>query len=203
VKLAGLSRRLTLLLAGLVVVAGLVVGLVMAVVLFWSGLPSFDYFQTERFLADLTGFLGAGLTISSGVIMPFKKQVLAWTRDRWGLRWMHYIVAGAGGFFIALHIALSLALFLTLQYLLGVAATGGVVFIWITGMILVEELRWSTFHSLLSLIGVVLIVFHTFTANVDIPDLSPDVAYSMLAVVAITGVVGEIVHFLRARAVRK
>jgi len=196
---ATVSRRMTLYIAALVVLAGLVVGLVMAVILFWGGLPAFDYFQTERFIADLTGFLAAGLTVSSGVIMPFKKQVLAWTRDRWGLRWMHYIVAGAGGFFMVLHIALSLAFFLNLQYLLGVAATGGVLFIWITGMILVEELRWSTYHSLLSLIGVVLIVFHTYTATVATPDISPDIVLGMLALVAITGVVGEIINLLRSR----
>ncbi len=195
------SRRLTLVLGALVGLAGLVVGLVMAVVLFWSGLPSPDYFQTERFLADTTGFLGAGLTISSGAIMPFKKQVLAWTRDRWGLKWIHYIVAGAGAFFMTLHIALSLTFFLTLQVLLGAAATGGVLFVWIVGMILIEDLRFSVYHSLLSLIATVLVVFHTFTAGLGIPDMTPSVALSMVAAVAIAGVAGEIVHFFnRARA---
>ena len=197
--MAHVSRRLTLYLAALVVLAGLVVGLVMAVVLFWNGLPSSDYFQTEQFLADASGFLAAGLTVSSGAIMPFKKQILARTRDRSGLRWMHYIVAGAGGFFMALHIALSLAFFLNLQYLLGAAATGGVLFIWITGMILVQELKWSTYHDLLSLIGVDLIVFHTYTASVGIPNVSPDVAGGMIAVVAITGVIGEIINLVRSR----
>lgn len=191
---------MTLLLGALVTVAGLLVGLVMAVILFWGGLPTADYFQTEQFLADLTGFLAAGLTISSGAIMPFKKQVLAWSRDRWGFRWIHYIVAGAGGFFMVLHIALSLAFFLTLQVLLGAAATGGVLFVWITGMILVEELRFSVYHSLLGLIAVVLVVFHTFTAGLSVPNITSTLALSMVAAVAILGVVGEIIHLLRTRS---
>jgi len=199
-ELAVVSRRLTLMLAGFVVLAGLVVGLVMAIVLFWGGLPSSDYFQTERALADGSGFLATGLTVVSGAMMPFKKSILARTRDRTGLRWIHYIVAGAGGFFIVLHIVWSLSFFLTLQVLLGAAAMGVVLFIWITGAILIEDLRtFLSYHNLLTLIGVVLIVMHTYSAGLDIPYLTPDVSLAMVALVAVLGVAGEIAYFVRSR----
>jgi len=194
------SRYRTLLLGAFVTLGGLVVGLVIAIVLFRDGLPSPNYFQTERALADISGFLAVGLTVASGVMMPFKKPILARTRDRTGLRWVHYIVAGAGGFFIVLHIIWSLSFFLTLQVLLGAASTGAVLFIWITGIILVEDLRtFLPYHSFLTLVGVFLMLVHTYSAGVDIPYLTPDVSLAMLALVAIVGVAGEIVHFLRSR----
>jgi amino acid transporter len=103
-------------------------------------------------LADLFGFLALGLIAATGVLMLFKNSLTARMGSPERLWRLHIVIAGAGGFFLGLHAVLFFALPLSLPVLLGYAATGAALFIWVTGGIYFQGARNSMFyHGLLSI----------------------------------------------------
>ena len=116
-------------------------------------------------LADLFGFLALALIAATGVLMLFKKRLTAWMGNPERLWRLHIAIAGAGGFFLGLHVVLFLEFPLSLPVLLGYAATGAALFVWITGGIYFQGARNSMFyHGLFSIGAIFLMVVHTFGA---------------------------------------
>jgi len=133
----------------------------------WSRGPSL--FRTGS-LADLFGFLALALIAATGVLMLFKTGLTSRMGTPERLWRVHIVIAGAGGLFLGLHVALFLAFPLSLAVLLGYAATGAALFVWITGGIYFQGVRNSTFyHGLLSIGAIFLMVVHTFGAGRNLP----------------------------------
>ncbi len=153
------------------------------------------WFAPERYLfgvgslADLFGFLALALIAATGVLMLFKKGLTAWMGSPERLWRLHVVVAGAGGFFLGLHVVLFLAFPLSLPVLLGYAATGAALFVWITGGIYFQGVRNSMFmHGLLSMGALFLIVVHTFGAGKNIPVELSGFSLALTAVALLAGV---------------
>jgi hypothetical protein len=146
-------------------------------------------------LADLFGFLALALIAATGVLMLFKDSLAGWMGSSERLWRLHVVVAGAGGLFLGLHIVVFLAFPLSLPVLLGYAATGAALFVWITGAVYFQGVRNSMFyHGLLSIVGIFLMVVHTFGAGRNIPmDLS-GLSLVLIAVVVLAGVGRQVVH---------
>jgi hypothetical protein len=121
-------------------------------------------------LADLFGFLALAFIAATGVLMLFKRPLTLWMGSPERLWRLHIAIAGAGGLFLGLHVVLFLAFPLSLPVLLGYAATGAALFVWITGAVYFQGVRNSMFyHGLLSIGGIFLMVVHTFGAGRNIP----------------------------------
>lgn len=147
-------------------------------------------------LADLFGFLALAFIAATGILMLFKKPLTLWMGSPEGLWRLHIAIAGAGGLFLGLHAVLFLAFPLSLPVLLGYAATGAALFVWITGAVYFQGVRDSMFyHGLLSIGGIFLMVVHTFGAGRNIP-----VALSGLSLAAVGLVVLAVVTWRLARA---
>jgi hypothetical protein len=146
------------------------------------------YFFGIGGLADLSGFLALALIAATGVLMLFKKPLGAWMGSPEALWRLHILIAGAGGVFLGLHVVLFLAFPLSLPVLLGYAATGAALFVWITGAVYFQAVRNSMFyHGLLSIGGIFLMILHTFGAGRNIPvELSGlSLALTAVAVLAV------------------
>jgi predicted ferric reductase len=147
------------------------------------------YLFGVRSLADLFGFLALALIAATGVLMLFKRSLNAWMGSPERLWRLHVVVAGAGGFFLGLHVVLFLAFPLSLPVLLGYAATGAALFVWITGGIYFQGVRNSMFlHGLLSIGAIFLILVHTFGAGRNIPAELSGVSLALTAVALLAGV---------------
>lgn len=121
-------------------------------------------------LADLFGFLALGLVAGTGVLMLFKARLAAWMGTPERLWRLHILVAGAGGGFLGLHVALLLDFPMTLPVFLGYAGTGTALLVWTTGATYFQAVRGSTFyHGLLSMGAFLLIVLHTIGSGRNIP----------------------------------
>ena len=180
------------------ILGGLVVLLVVSIVL--VRMVPFYYYRETGALADIFGFLALGLIVATGVLMVFKRQLLGRTRNPDGLRLVHVILAGLGGAFLVLHAVLFLVDPLSLPVLLGYVATGVALSVWITGIVLLEELRTSLlYHSIFSLVGVFLILLHTFAAGRNIPIMIAGVSLSLVALVVLFGAAGQAAQALRGR----
>src|ERR1700680_935829 len=134
-------------------------------------------------LADLFGFLALALIAATGALMLFKTSLTTWMRGPERLWRLHVVIAGAGGFFLGLHVVLFLAFPLSLPVLLGYAATGAALFVWITGGIYFQGVRSSMFyHGLLSIGAIFLMIVHTFGAGRNIPVELSGVSLALIAV---------------------
>jgi hypothetical protein len=140
-------------------------------------------------LADLFGFLALALIAATGVLMLFKNILTAWMGSPERLWRLHVVIAGAGGFFLGLHVVFFLAFPLSLPVFLGYAATGAALFVWITGGVYFQGVRNSMFyHGLLSTGAIFLMVVHTFGAGRNIPMELSGVSLALIAVTVLAGV---------------
>jgi hypothetical protein len=150
--------------------------------------PSF-VFGAAGSLADLFGFLALALIAATGVLMLFKARLTARMGSQEALWRLHIVIAGAGGMFLGLHVVFFLAFPLSLPVLLGYAATGAALFVWITGGIYFQGVRNSTFyHGLLSIGAIFLMVVHTFGAGRNIPVELSGISLALIAVAVLAGV---------------
>ena len=150
-------------------------------------------------LADLFGFLALALIAATGVLMLFKGRLTVWMGSPERLWRLHIVIAGAGGLFLGLHVVLFLAFPLSLPVLLGYAATGAALFVWITGGIYFQGVRNSMFyHGLLSIGAIFLMVVHTFGAGRNIPAVLSGLSLALIAVAVLAGVTWQIVKSWKA-----
>jgi hypothetical protein len=150
-------------------------------------------------LADLSGFLALVLIAATGVLMLFKRSLTARMGSPESLWRLHIVIAGAGGFFLGLHVVLFLAFPLSLPVFLGYAATGAALFVWITGAVYFQGVRNSMFyHGLLSIVGIFLMVVHTFGAGRNIPMELSGISLAAIAIVVFAGVARQIAQVWRA-----
>jgi hypothetical protein len=155
-------------------------------------------------LADLFGFLALALISATGVLMLFKKRLTAWMGSPERLWRLHVLIAGAGGFFLGLHVVLFLAFPLSLPVLFGYAATGAALFVWITGGIYFQGARNSMFyHGLLSIGAIFLMVVHTFGAGRNIPIELSGLSLALIAVAVLAGVTWQLVKAWRAEGIAR
>jgi hypothetical protein len=153
-------------------------------------------------LADLFGFLALALIAATGVLMLFKKSLTAWMGSPERLWRLHVVMAGAGGLFLGLHVVLFLAFPLSLPVLLGYAATGAALFVWITGAVYFQGVRNSMFyHGLLSIGGIFLMVVHTFGAGRNIPMELSGISLALIAVAVLAGVTWRLVRVWTAEGI--
>ncbi len=150
-------------------------------------------------LADLFGFVALALIAATGVIMLFKGRLTAWMGSPERLWRLHIVIAGAGGLFLGLHVVLFLAFPLSLPVLLGYAATGAALFVWITGGIYFQGVRNSMFyHGLLSIGAIFLMVVHTFGAGRNIPMVLSGLSLALIAVAVLAGVTWQVAKAWKA-----
>jgi hypothetical protein len=150
-------------------------------------------------LADLFGFLALALIAATGVLMLFKGRLAAWMGSPERLWRLHVLIAGAGGVFLGLHVVLFLAFPLSLPVLLGYAATGAALFVWITGGIYFQGVRNSMFfHGLISIGAIFLMVVHTFGAGRNIPVELSGLSLALTAVAVLAGVSWKLVKVWRS-----
>jgi hypothetical protein len=142
------------------------------------------------YLADVFGFLALALIAATGVLMLFKKRLAAWMGSPEKLWRVHIAIAGAGGIFMGLHVVIFLAFPLSLPIFFGYAATGAALFVWITGGVYFQGIRNSMFyHGVFSIIGIFLMVLHTFGAGQNIPMELSGISLAAVALAVIVGVV--------------
>jgi predicted ferric reductase len=157
------------------------------------------YLFGTRSLADLFGFLALALIAATGVLMLFKKRLSAWMGSPERLWRLHVVIAAAGGVFLGLHVVLFLAFPLSLPVLLGYAATGAALFVWITGGVYFQGLRNSSFyHGLLSIGAIFLMIVHTFGAGQNIPVELSGISLALIAVAVLAGVTWRLSRAWRA-----
>jgi hypothetical protein len=157
------------------------------------------YFFGIGSLGDLCGFLAVALIAATGVLMLFKKRLSGWMGSPERLWRLHVLMAGAGGVFLGLHVVIFLAFPLSLPVLLGYAATGAALFVWITGGIYFQGVRNSMFaHGLLSIGAIFLIIVHTIGAGRNIPAELSGVSLALTAVALLAGVTWRLVKAWRA-----
>jgi hypothetical protein len=151
-------------------------------------------------LADLSGFLALALITATGALMLAKKRLAAWVGSPERLWRLHILVAGAGGTFLGLHVVLFLAFPLSVPVLFGYVATGAALFVWITGAVYFQGIRNSmSYHGLLSIGGILLMVVHTFGAGRNIPmDLS-GLSLVVVAFVVLVAVARQVALTWKAR----
>jgi hypothetical protein len=155
-------------------------------------------------LADLSGFLALVLISATGVLMLFKKKLAAWMGSPESLWRLHVVIAGAGGFFLGLHVVLFLAFPLSLPVLLGYAATGAALFVWITGGIYFQGARSSMFfHGLLSIGAIFLMIVHTFGAGRNIPVELSGLSLALIAVAVLAGVTWQLAKAWKADGIAR
>jgi len=157
------------------------------------------YFFGIGSLGDLFGFLAVVLIGATGVLMLFKKRLSGWMGSPERLWRLHVIIAGAGGVFLGLHVVIFLAFPLSLPVLLGYAATGAALFVWITGGIYFQGVRNSMFaHGLLSIGAIFLIIVHTIGAGRNIPVELSGISLALTAAALLAGVTWRLVKAWRA-----
>ncbi len=145
-------------------------------------------------LADLFGFLALGLVAATGAMMLFKAPLAVWLGSSERLWRLHVVIAGAGGFFLGLHVVIFLAFPLSLPVLLGYGATGAALFVWVTGGVYFQGVRNSMFyHGLLSIGAIFLMVVHTFGAGRNIPMELSGISLALIAIIVLAGVARQVV----------
>lgn len=113
------------------------------------------------YLANLCGYIALVLIAATGVLMLFRKLLLRYMKDPDLLRWVHVVIAGAGGGFLVFHVVYFLLFPLSVPVLFGYMATYSALAIWITGTFFFEGALNSLFyHGLLSLVAISLMVVH-------------------------------------------
>jgi hypothetical protein len=150
-------------------------------------------------LADLSGFLALALIAATGVMMLFKKPLSSRMGSSERLWRLHIVIAGGGGLFLGVHVVLFLVLPLSLPILLGYAASGAALFVWISGGTYFQGIRNSMFyHGLLSIGAIFLIVVHTFGAGRNIPMELSGITLALIAVVVLAGVTWQLAKAWKA-----
>ncbi len=171
----------------------------LGVLLLFQFVPRPYFFFGIGSLADLFGFLALALIAATGVLMLFKNRLTPWMGSPEMLWRLHIVIAGAGGFFLGLHVVLFLAFPLSLPVLLGYAATGAALFVWITGAVYFQGARNSMFyHGLFSIGAIFLMVVHTFGAGRNIPVELSGLSLALIAVVVLAGVTWQLVRASKA-----
>jgi hypothetical protein len=128
------------------------------------------YLPGSARLADVFGILALLLIASTASMMVFKSRLSSWVGGTENLWRIHVVVAAAGGLFLGFHVALLIALPLSLTVLFGYAASGSALFVWLTGSIYLQGARNSIFaHGLLSTGAIFLMLVHTVGAGRNIP----------------------------------
>jgi hypothetical protein len=157
------------------------------------------YFFRIGELADLSGFFALAFIIATGVMMFFKNSLSDAMGSKERLWRLHIIIAAAGGLFLGLHIVLFLAFPLSVPVLLGYGATGAALFVWITGGIYFQGLKNSMFyHGILSIVGVFLMIVHTFGAGRNIPMEWSGISLAVIGIVVLAGVAKQLVATSKA-----
>ena len=147
------------------------------------------YFFGLGSLADLFGFLALALIGATGVLMLFKARLTARLGAPERLWRLHVVIAGAGGSSLGSTSSCFLAFPLSLPVLLGYAATGAALFVWITGATYFQGVRSSMFyHGSLSIVAIFLMIVHTFAAGRNIPMELSGVASLLIALAVLAGV---------------
>jgi hypothetical protein len=170
-------------------------------VLFLLLLGQSRYFYRLGSLADVFGFLALGLIVATGVLMLFKGSLAVRLGSSEQLWRLHVIIAGAGGLFLGLHVVLFLAFPLSLPVLIGYAGSGAALFVWVTGATYFQGIRGSTlYHGSLSIIGIFLIVVHTFAAGRNIPMELSGVSLALIALAILAGVARQLARSAKGDA---
>lgn len=155
-------------------------------------------------LAELFGFLALALIAVTGVLMLFKGRLTGWMASPERLWRMHVVIAGAGGVFLGLHVVLFLSFPLSLPVLLGYAAAGAALFVWLTGGIYFQAVRNSMFyHGLLSIGAIFLMVVHTFGAGRNIPVALSGVSLALIAIAVLAGVTWQLAKAWKAGGISR
>ena len=150
------------------------------------------------FLANAAGFVALVLIGASGVMMVFRRTLLRTYRDPELLKAVHIWVAAGGGAFLLVHVVFFLFFPITLPVLLGYVATYASFVIWVSGLFFLEGVRGSLFyHGLISLVGVSLMVVHTFGAGREIPLAVSGAALVLMASVVLGAAVMQFVKLSR------
>jgi hypothetical protein len=150
-------------------------------------LPS-SLLYSNALLANVSGFLAVGLIVASGAMVFFKRAFLLRFRTHEVFKGVHIWLAFAGGVFLFIHVELLILWPISLPVFYGYIATYVAFLLWLSGLLFMEGLRGSMFyHSLLTLIGVALILIHTFQAGRDIPMTISGVVLVAAALVVIGG----------------
>lgn len=165
-------------------------------------LPS-SLLYSNALLANVSGFLALGLLVASGAVVFFKRAFLLRFRTHEVFKGVHIWLAFAGGVFLFIHVELLILWPISLPVFYGYIATYVAFVIWLSGLLFMEGLRGSMFyHSLLSLIGVALILIHTFQAGRDIPMAVSGIVLVAAALVVIGGAVTQLGWVRKAGARR-
>jgi hypothetical protein len=155
-------------------------------------------------LADLFGFLALAFIAATGVMMLFKGPLAKWMGSPERLWRLHIVIAGAGGVFLGLHVVLFLAYPLSLPVFLGYVATGAALFVWITGAVYFQAVRNSMFyHGIFSIVGIFLMVLHTFGAGRNIPIELSGLSLALMAVALLAGVAWKLARAWRAEGMAR
>lgn len=135
------------------------------------------------FYANLAGYIALVLIAATGVLMLFRKPLLAYMKDPELLRWIHVGIAGVGGGFLVFHVVYFLLFPVSLPVLFGYLATYLALAIWITGALFFEGMTRSIFyHGLLSLVGVALMLVHVIAAGRTLSDVFSGAVLVIVAV---------------------
>ena len=174
----------TLLLLGLVI-AAILIALI-------DPLPT-GLFSQGAVFANISGFVAVFLIGATGVMTLFRKPVLRSTKDAEAFRELHVLLAALGGLFLIFHVAFFLLFPLTLPVLFGYVGSYLAFVVWVSGALFLEGFRSSLFyHSLLSLVGISLIIVHVFSAGRGIPVLVSGVALVVIASVVLVGALKQL-----------
>lgn len=181
-----------------VLVLTFLVGLTVALGL--AQLVPVTFLYPYGYYANLAGYIALVLIAATGVVMLFRKPLLAYIKDPGLLRSIHVGVAGLGGGFLVFHVVYFLLFPLSLPVLFGYLATYSALAVWVSGAFFFEGVSNSLFyHGLLSLIGVSLMVVHVIGAGRAVPDLFSGTVLVLVAASVLAIGIKRFVDVLNAR----
>ncbi len=153
---------------------------------------------------DIFGFLAIILIAATAALMLMRKLALKRLGDLESLRQLHVLIALAGGLFMVLHIIIFIDSPLGLPVLLGYAATGGALVVWLTGSAFLARVKDSLFyHGSISLAAVSLMLIHAFGSGGNLPDEFAEVVLGATVFVLLLGAFGHLVRIIPRDAERK
>jgi len=121
-------------------------------------------------LADLFGFAAVILAGISSVLMVFRGRILKITKNLGIVRSAHVAISALAGIFIVLHVSFYFTMPINTGTLLGYAAFGMAVVVWLTGTAFVERVRDSfLYHSSFSIVFISLALLHAASSSTNIP----------------------------------
>lgn len=145
-------------------------------------------------LADLAGLAALFLICASSFAILFRRWMIAKTRNLTLVRWTHLSLSAAAAASLTVHVVLSLGFPLTAGVLLGYAAFGTSVLVWLTGGAFVERVRGTlTLHGQFTIIMISLVLVHAAATSVALAPFSPVV----FGCVALLGLVNGVYHLTK------